>query len=271
MEEYLKWLNNNQWLNLIFLGLAILSIIISIYLFRKSRKNKKPIFDKRSINVISDKIQKIGDIKVKYKGDKIENLTVTKVAFWNNGNETINESDQAPTDKLRIELNESYRVLDAEVIFQSAPTNNIQIENLANKILVTFDYIDGDEGGIIKFIHTGKKSSDVEFLGTFKGSNKLKQVNSGIFDIGISVILNLPFFGQATDRFRQIEIFQKSFPWIMLLTGIGLGLALFYSNTEKPDRIFIAILGAIYTTIGLILVFGKNGMPKGFKVFYDDE
>ena len=59
MEEYLNWLNNNQWLNLIFLILAILSIIISIYLYRKSRKNKKPLFDKRSINVISEDVKNL--------------------------------------------------------------------------------------------------------------------------------------------------------------------------------------------------------------------
>lgn len=52
MEEFINWFNDSQWLNLIFLSIAILSIFVSIYLFRKYRKLKKPVFDKRSLNVI---------------------------------------------------------------------------------------------------------------------------------------------------------------------------------------------------------------------------
>lgn len=271
MEEYLQWLNDNQWLNLVFLVLAVLSIIISIFLFRKSRKSKKPLFDKRSINVISERIKNIGGIQVNYKGENIDNLTVTKIAFWNGGNETLNESDQAPTDKLRIELNREYRVLEAEVIFQSDKTNNITIEHLSKEIGISFDYLDENQGGIIKFTHTGKNSSDVNLIGTFKGSHNLKRVNSGFFDLGISVIFKLPYFGTATDRLQKMKFFQKSFPWFVLLTGIGLSIGYFFSDREKPDSIALLVMGLVYLILGLIMVFSKTSMPKGFEVFYDDE
>lgn len=271
MEKYLNWLNENQWLNLVFLILAVLSIIISIYLFRKSRKRKKPLFDKRSINVISEKIKKIVDIRVDYKGENIDNLTVTKIAIWNSGNDTLNETDQAPTDKLRILLDNDYKVLEAEVIFQSDKTNNITIENLSNKISISFDYLDANQGGIIKFTHTGKNSSDIDLVGTFKGSNNLKRVNSSFFDLGIAVIFKLPYFGKATEQIQKIKFFQKSFPWFVLLTGIGLSVGYFFSDREKPDSIALLVLGILYLIPGLIMVFSKRGMPKGFEVFYDDE
>ncbi len=271
MEEYLKWLNDNQWLNLAFLVLAVLSIIISIYLFKKSRKIKKPLFDKRSINVISEKIKNIGDIQVNYKGENIDNLTVTKVAFWNGGNDTLNETDQAPTDKLRIELDNDFKILEAEVIFQSNKTNNITIENLTNKIPIAFDYLDANQGGIIKFIHTGKNSSDIDLVGTFKGSSNLKRVKSGFLGLGVSIIFKLPYFGNATERLQDIKFFQKFLPWFVLITGIGLSIGYFFLDREKPDSIVLLIMGTIYLILGLIMVFSKTSMPKGFEVFYDDE
>ena len=271
MEKYLTWLNDNQWLNLIFLSLAILSIFVSIYLYRKSRKRKKPVYDKRSINVISDTIKKIGNIDIQYKGSKIENLTVSKVAIWNNGNDTINDNDQAPTDKLRIEIAEGFSILESELIFQSSETNNIRIIQSNSLIEVYFDYIDPNDGGIIKFIHTGKKSSDVKLLGTFKGSDKLKRINSGFFNIGISLVFNLPIIGKIFDSKKEKRIMQKIFPWIVLATGIGFGTAFFLSGIEMSDRIFFAIMGIVYGSLGLVMVFNSKSMPKGFEVFYDDE
>lgn len=44
MEEFINWFNDSQWLNLIFLSIAILSIFISIYLFGKSGKLKRNLF-----------------------------------------------------------------------------------------------------------------------------------------------------------------------------------------------------------------------------------
>ena len=219
MEECLNWFNNNQWLNLIFLSLAMLSIVVSIYLYRKSRKRKKPVFDKRSINVISDTIQQIGEIDVTFKGSKIENLTVTKVAFWNDGNDTINDTDQAPTDTLKIAISEDYNILESEVIFQSNYTNNIKANISNNQIDISFDYLDPNQGGIIKFVHTGKKSSDIDLTGTFKGANKLKRVNSGLFNIGASIVLPLPMIGKLSNSNKEKRIIQKAFPWIVLLTG----------------------------------------------------
>lgn len=271
MDEFLKWLNDNQWLNIIFLTLAILSIIVSIYLYIKSKKRKIPVYDKRSINVISDKIKKIGDIEIQYKGGKVDNLTVSKIAIWNNGNDTVNDTDQAPTDKLRIEIDEDFSILESEVIFCTSDTNNIRIVQSSNKIEILFDYLDPNDGGIIKVIHTGTNSSDINLLGTFKGSDKLKRINSGLFNIGVSLVLSLPIIGKLPNSKKEKRIMAKAFSWIVLGTGIGFGTAFFWSNVDLTNRIVFSIMGVAYGSLGLFLVFNSKSMPKGFEVFYDDE
>jgi hypothetical protein len=272
MEEYLKWLEDNQWLNLIFLILALIGVIVSIFLYRKSNKRKRPVFAIRSINVISEDIKRIGGVEINYKSDIIDNLTVTKVAFWNSGNDTINDIDQAPTDKLRIELDNQYTILESELLFQSSNTNNIRINNSNNKIYIQFDYLDSNEGGIIKFIHTGKKSSDVKMKGTFKGSDKLKYINTGIFNLGNAMVVSLSVLGAKIDPPKNRRLVQQIFPWIVLVTGliIGIGGAFFFS-TDHTERLVLSTFGAGYSLLGLIMIFGRIKLPKGFDLFYDDE
>lgn len=48
---------------------------------------------------------------------------------------------------------------------------------------------------LLKFIHTGKKSSDVLLIGTFKGSERLKKFISDFLSQSMGLQITLPFFG----------------------------------------------------------------------------
>lgn len=272
MEEWLKWLNENQWMNLIFLLLALLSILTSIYLFLKSKKRKEPVYDKRSINVISDAIKKHDGIEINYKGEKIENLTITKIAFWNDGNDTIDALDQAPTDKLSILIDEGFSILESEVLFQSNQSNNIQIAHTENKIKIIFDYLDAKQGGIIKLIHTGKSSSQINLNGTFKGSRKLRRVYSRT--VNLSTIWNFfpPFFRRFfyPTRRKELKLLEVLFPWTTFVMAIMFGIAYFISDHSLGYKLFY-ILFFIVSILIAFNTIGKKSMPKGFEIFFDDE
>ncbi len=273
MEEYLKWLDDSQWLNLIFLALATFSILISIFLYKKSRKKKSPTYDIRSTNVISDSLKSIGDVQVKFRDEIIDNLTVTKIAFWNAGNDTLNESDQAPTDKLRIELSDDFVILQSEIIFQSEPTNNIILVEEDNLLKLSYDFFDGNQGGIIKLVHTGKKSSDVAIKGTFKGSDKLKKTNTRLSNLGLVLAIGIPFIGKRIESIEEKRFLRKTVPWVLTLTGIivVLGSLYFKPHTDLFDKILTPLLGGLYFALGLFVIFGTKKLPKGFEIFYDDE
>jgi len=226
----------------------------------------------RSANVISDSIKSLGEIEVLFKGDKIDNLTVTKVAFWNSGNDTINDTDLAPTDKLRIELCEGFIVLDSEVLFQSEMTNNVQTHLTPTCIEIKFDYMDGNQGGIIKFIHTGKKSSDVLLKGTFKGCEKIKKVNSNFNTVRIILIEMLPLIGEKITKKKGngMRILSKLLPWTFLFIGISTSCTSFIMEINEPLKSLSLVFGILYMLIGLLFFVGSS-MPKGFEMFFDDE
>ena len=273
MGNIIEWLDENQWLNIIFLILAGLSIIVSIILYRKSRKRRSPVFDKLSTNVISEKIQRVGQIEVKYQGEKVKDLTVSKIAFWNRGNETINDLDQAPTDKLKVIIDSDFKILESELIFQTSSTNNIRLNARGEAVEVLFDYIDKDEGGIIKLIHTGKNSTNIDLTGTFKGSDPLKRINSKLQFFSVSLVFSLlPFFRKFLKLpWMRSSEFQSLLGWSLVVVGIGFGLAFFLFDESVVDSVFTGFMALTYLALGLLTVFGSNRMPKGFEIFFNDE
>ncbi|MFT3911426.1 MAG: hypothetical protein QM737_18530 [Ferruginibacter sp.] len=274
MKHFLKWLNDNQWLNLIFLVLAILSIILSFYLFIKSKKKKRPQYSKRSINVISDKIQSVGDIKISYQGKNVNNLTVTKIVIFNSGNETINNDDQAASDKLRIIASDGVELLGTEVLFMSSSANNINFTINDNVVDLQFDYLDPNQGFIIKIIHSGKNSSALDVKGTFKSSGEVKEVKSTFFDNAILKLLlepSLPRLWKAPNKKTRREVVQ-TFPWVALITGIFLTSSYYFMNSlSKPLKITLVIAGVFYIIIGLAMFSSRKTLPSDFDSFYDDE
>ena len=276
VKQFLKWLNDNQWLNLIFLILAILGIILSIYLYIKSKRKKKPIYSKRSTNVISDSIQNVGDIQVAYLGKKVNNLTVTKIAIWNSGNETINNSDQANSDKLRVESVEGIEIFNAEIIFASTATNNVNARVANNIIELDFDYFDSSQGCILKLIHSGKNSADINVKGTFKGVGGIKEINSNLFSNALVNIVLSPILFRSFNRVRKrketFTALTKGLPWTMFILGVILCSVYFSINIDSKDgRNIVLILGIVYGLFGLLMLLTGNTLPKKFDSFYDDE
>jgi hypothetical protein len=112
MQSIINFLSANPWLNLLFLVLAVLSIIISVVLFLRSRKEKILVYATSSFNLIHNSVARIPGLYVKYEDNNIDNLTLTKIAIWNKGKGTINNTDIAPTDKVSIFPKEYVKILN---------------------------------------------------------------------------------------------------------------------------------------------------------------
>ena len=181
LDSFTNWLNHNSWLNLVFLVLAVTSIMISIYLFIRSRKEKAPHFSIRTFKLIEDSLTKIEAVEILYQGKRVKNLTLSKIALWNKGRDSINANDIAPTDPLKIGINPQYQLLAAEIICSQTKANNFSITpNLENnEVKIDFDYFDTNEGVVIQVYHTGKQSEDVSLKGTVKGVTRITHIVPG--------------------------------------------------------------------------------------------
>lgn len=156
IQYFTELFNNNPLLNAFSLFLAILGIIFTTYFYFKSKKIRMPIYILRTVNLVRENVQKIDTVNILYAGNKVNNLSITKIAFWNDGKETINNSDVAQNNPIRLIIDKDCIFLDAEIIYQKNPSNdfNISISNDNKYVDITFDYFDFEEGIVLQVFHT---------------------------------------------------------------------------------------------------------------------
>ena len=124
---------NNPVLSLITLILAIAGFFCSIYFYVRSKKIKKPVYDINTTCLTHKDIQAVDSIEILYFGEKIESLSISKIALWNNGKDTIDFSDVAQQNPIRILIDSEYEFLSASIIYTKNAANNFNINIAPDK------------------------------------------------------------------------------------------------------------------------------------------
>ncbi|WP_367106422.1 hypothetical protein [uncultured Psychrobacter sp.] len=169
-----KLLNGGILTNLVFLILAVVSVVISITLYVKSKREKRLVFIAKSFELIENSTSSIDNLTIKYGEENVEVLTLTKLSFWNDGKATIDSKDIAETDKLRIELPECNKIYTAKIEMTARKVNSIKLNVINNKILIDFDFLDYTDGAIVTLYHNGSREEAIYLVGTLKGALPIK-------------------------------------------------------------------------------------------------
>ena len=175
ISEYFALIISSQ---IFQLSLAIIGIILAPFFYLKGKKEKKPTFQIRSFNLVKEFSKKVTNIELLYSGENIENLTITKVIFWNRGNEPIRKEDIAVADPIKIVVDSKYEIFEAEILNDTAnEVNRFELVKNDNKsIIITFDFISHGEGVAIRIAHSGVSSEDVALTGTIIGAGKPEEI-----------------------------------------------------------------------------------------------
>src|SRR3990172_146972 len=213
-----EWLNQNPWLNLVFLVLAVLSIILSLALYIKSKRERRPCFNLRTFQLIQDSISKIEAVQIRYQGQIVPNLSMTKLALWNAGREAINSQDIAAKDPLRIAVAPQAILLCAEIIYVTNPLNNFSIRpDLSNgEVRIDFDYFHKGEGVVFTLYHTGRDDQDVGLKGTVKGVPRIVRASPGVDPLTDSFVKSIDArLGRIKPRTIRYPIAVLFFPFVL--------------------------------------------------------
>lgn len=263
----------NFYYNIFATALGVLGICSSVVVYMKSKKNKAPTYIVRTINLMTKRIRNIDILQVLYAGQNISNLSVTKIAFWNAGKETIDKSDIACISPIKIEIDPEYDMLDANILFQKNKSNNFKIELSEDKknISINFDYLDHKEGAVIQILHTGNDNGDLSISGSIKTVKAIKRCGE-----------SATFIAMLFDM-QQMKM-QKTFRYAIMLAGclvIFFAFFILFSDVRNEPipvevarqnrlKVFLllTLLSILYFCIGYI--FLRRKIPKGFDVF-DEE
>ncbi|MGV8135983.1 MAG: hypothetical protein AB2L20_12270 [Mangrovibacterium sp.] len=267
ISQILDFINKNPWLNIVSISLASLGIFLSIWFHNKTKKVKRPSYGIRTINLVRENIKKIESVEILYHGHKIANLSVSRIAIWNAGRGTINDSDISPKDQFRIEIEKDNEIIDYELIYEKNQANGFSLVRLdERRIGVTFDYFDYNEGIIVRIYHTASDSDSLGIRGSFKGTKGILRNDSDsilatvIYEVAGNLIINPGLWRKA------LVIFTIILPILLLIR-------LFFDSelTSKEDLTLVEkIISFIYTMIIYAFVASKalrRRVPKGFNLF----
>ena len=155
---------------------GVAGILLAVFFYFKSRRVKAPLWSIRTINLISDRVQKFPLLSITYGSSAVQNLSLSKVALWNGGTDVIKREDCAPADRLRIEADGEAQILDVALL-ESNPTScqaSAKLSDDRKRAVLDFDYLDQQNGAVFQVIHTGQTSKAIAVRGTVLGAGNPK-------------------------------------------------------------------------------------------------
>jgi hypothetical protein len=157
--------------------------VIGVYLSSKGWKRKRPRYVILSNNIFCGLEHTVPDVEVKFAGygSPVKSLTVTKIAFWNAGTETINRQDVVKENPLSLRAKSGVVILSVSVIERTIPFNKLEcgLNRERTEATITFDYLDHNEGALIQVFHSGTGNDDIELRGTIKGARRIQRLSLG--------------------------------------------------------------------------------------------
>lgn len=265
----LSFFENTPILNVITLILAILGIAFSAYFYFKSKKSKRPIYIVKTNSLVKESINQVDSVQILFANNKIANLSVTKIAFWNDGKDTINNTDIAKNDPIKIQIKPDFEILEAKILYSKNESNDFRITLSKDRkfISINFDYFDFEEGIVLQLFHTGSQSSDITVTGTIKSVKEIKRKEDSL------MILPSFIYKVAIHPISQ-KIFMQIVGWGIILMG---SFMTFYSLLKFSNKEIIVTTSEINSSIiylfpGIIYIwvgyrFVRRTIPKGFDIF----
>ncbi|MGA3678874.1 hypothetical protein [Pseudomonas graminis] len=146
-------------------------------------------------------------IDVQYDGVSIPRLSKSQIIIWNDGENIIPGTDIVTKDPLRLQVGDDGKILSVSVIKTSRDVIDVKLvdQDHPSKVLLTFDYLDANDGFVIEILHTStdRKPSvkgtlrglpqGISNYGQFTRPKPQKETKGKIFK-ALNVIFSPPVF-----------------------------------------------------------------------------
>ena len=158
------------------LGLGILGLISSYVFYRRQERSRDPRWAVSSTTLIEGHGSRLSDLEVLFKGEAVENLSVSRLLFWNNGG-VIDHGDIATADSVRVVAIDGTKILDARVLAQNSKTSLFQVSLSADgaSAALSFEYLGEGHGAVLQIVHTGIIPREPIVTGAIKGVKTIRR------------------------------------------------------------------------------------------------
>jgi len=214
-------------------------------------------------------------LDVLFKDQRVENFTISRVMFWNDGVETINKHDITAADPLRITIANGAKLIDAQIIAFNNHPNQCECTLTEDGVCayLTFDYLDYGNGVVIQVFHTGTSSKNINIEGTIKGAKGLKRKSVASVSTGLPTPFSFDRKFKPSTR-RRIYILTNF--TIAVVTFIAGSFFVFIypweTITGREIGSFIGLVYILFSFYPLLRLFWawQNASPRGLETFDED-
>lgn len=242
MDDILEKLMKNPYAWLALSLLAIIGFALTIMFAIKSKKVRKISQNKSTYKIIRNVNRELSDLEIKWKSDPIDDLSITKLTIWNDGNIKLEEDDFASSEKLAIEAIEDCKMLNASILLEPEKTNtfNINLNLELNKLFISFEYMDPNNGLVIQIVHTGS-ADNLRLMGKIKSGKPIKNDENN----------NDKPMSKRANKFLDFVICHTYTIFMTMLTLIGtiLSVGLYIKSGDIKLLILIAVFILLYIIV----------------------
>lgn len=184
------------------------------------------------------------EIEFLFRGDKVSNVTLSRVAIWNTGNTTVRGAQIVESDPLRIAVSNGAHILETTVLRRTREVNDVSCvlrQDTGSAAEFRFDYLDPGDGALVQLIHTG--NAEIRVIGSIRGIRA-----------GVRVLTTT-----RKPKEQELQQLSPSAGKLLSLSVIIVGLvmvirAVLRTNIEGLELfLFTAMVGA-----GILLYFGVS-------------
>lgn len=270
---------NLPWIIAMIVGVGFgTATVASLVVAIRSRRIRRLSWSIRSNTLIRGRQPTLPDLTIRYRNQQLDNLTVSGVIFWNDGNQTIDRTDIADNDPLRVETAGGVKLLAVNVLASTSdpsPFNHTEDAD-RGKSMLDFEFMAPNRGVVLQIIHSGTSSGDLSVKGFLKDGGRpgQRKIYASFLHLPTSVKFDLRFNLQTRRRINLALGFVYAMPFL----GLGSFLAVSGHNAADTlgDRVPSYVLGII-AAAGGIAVYVISGfaylrarIPPGLEIYGQD-
>lgn len=161
---------------------GIISSIVLAVFYKLSRPHRLLAYATRTFRVVPQGRIKLQGLQITYYGYPVESLSVTRLAVWNAGNESIRRSDLPASDRPVIYGGGGLKIFETSVIETSAAANKVGLTLVDHPIVgsaIGFDFLDPGDGAVFSVVHDGNELTDIRLNGEIIGGRIWRTIAHG--------------------------------------------------------------------------------------------
>ena len=233
--------------------ITIVSLLFGIYSWVSGKKFQRLTCTRKTNKLISLKNVAVDSLHLFFNKEEIMDVSITRFAVWNSGNERIDSKDIVASRMLRTGLKEGHkkdsRILNCSIDYVTDETifgdiNPDEIEYTSDTYSIPIDYLAPSDGMIIQIIHTGE-STDLYMDCHIKGGKEFVEVSND----GLPII-------QKNKNWRNRPFITS--PLFSIGASFLVGILVAFPLNYYYSKIEATTIGLrIFTLFSLLLVLGS--------------